>query len=104
MEAWMALAKKFENGLKELFLRRTEWLRSAVGKKRPGPTPTFTKKKVRSALERMVLTARQILIKQRGRKTFKSLVVLKKQWQVNSGKGFGRRAKKTAFGAGTTSL
>jgi hypothetical protein len=30
--------------------------------------------------------------------------VLKKEWQVNSGKGFGRRAKKTAFGAGTTSL
>jgi hypothetical protein len=93
----MALVKQFEDDLKELFLRRTAWLRGSIGKKTPGPPPAFTKKKVKGALERMTLTARQILIKQRGRKRFKSLVVLKRQWQVNSGKGFGRRAKKTAF-------
>src|ERR1019366_9586279 len=73
------------------------WLRSLVGKKRRGPAPTFTKKKVKSALERMALIARQILIKKRGKKAFKSHVLLKRQWQVNSGKGFGTGAKKTAF-------
>lgn len=93
----MALVKQFEDDLKDLFLKRTGWLRSAVGKKRPGPSPTFTKKKVKRALERMTLIARQILLKQRGRKAFKSHVVLKRQWQVNSRKGFGRRAKKIAF-------
>ena len=55
------------------------------------------KKKVKSALERMALIARQVLIKKRGKKAFNSHVLLKRQWQVNSGKGFGRRAKKTAF-------
>jgi hypothetical protein len=93
----MALVKQFEDDLKKLFLRRTAWLRGAVGKKRPGPPPTFTKKKVKRALERMVLTAREILIKKRGQKAFNSHVLLKRQWQVNSEKGFGRRAKKTAF-------
>jgi len=92
----MALAKQFENDLTKLFRRRTAWLSGAIGKRRSGPVPSFSKRKVGNELARLRLTARQILIKQRGRKEFESLVK-KRQWRVSSGKGFGRRAKKIAF-------
>ncbi len=93
----MALTKQFERGLEKLFHRRTAWLRRAIGKKRPGPAPSFTKAEVRPRLERLTQIARKILVRRRGRREFQRSVESKRRWHPKKGKGFGFKAKKAKF-------
>jgi hypothetical protein len=93
----MALTKDFERGLEKLFQRRTAWLRRAVGKKRPGPAPLFTKAKVRPRLEGLTEIARKILLRRRGKGEFMRAVDSKRRWFPKKGKGFGVGAKRSAF-------
>jgi hypothetical protein len=92
----MTDAVKFSRELKKLLDLRTARLRSAIGKKRLGPTPALTKKKVKSALKKLSATARKIIVKQQARNEFKKTVIAKRQWHVKS-KGWGVQAKKVAF-------
>lgn len=92
----MALAAEFSRQLKDLFERRTAWLHSAIGKKRKGPAPAFTKKKVKSALNELALTARKIFVKQHVRTEFNRAVINKRQWHLRN-KGWGVTAKKLSF-------
>jgi hypothetical protein len=92
----MAFAAQFSRELMKLFKRRTAWLHSAIGKKRPGPAPAFTKKKVTLALDKLAETAREIVVKMRARAEFNAAVIAKRQWHVKS-KGWGVPAKKTSF-------
>jgi len=94
----MALVAEFDRGLRRLFNRRIAWLRTAIGKKRPGRAPAFTKGRVAPMLDSLESRARKILLKKRGKREFKDSYVLKRQWQVGTSKGWGRRAKKLAFG------
>lgn len=93
----MALAAQFIKGLRKLFDRRTARLRAVIGKKKSGPLPAFTKKKVNPQLEHLKDVARQILLKNRRRKEFKDSVVSRKQWRINKSKGWGRPEKKRNF-------
>jgi hypothetical protein len=93
----MALSVEFDDVLHDLFDLRIAWLRNAIGKKRPGPVPAFTKNKVNPVLDRLGTTARQILLRQRGRQEFEASYVSKRQWQVTRKKGWNYHAKKAAF-------
>jgi hypothetical protein len=93
----MALTKEFEKDLEKLFHRRTAWLRRAIGKKRPGPAPMFTKAKVSPRLMRLTEIAREILLRGRGKKEFWRSLEFKCQWFPKKGKGFGIHAKKLTF-------
>lgn len=93
----MALAARFDREVSKLFKRRIAWLGNAIGKKRPGPAPAFTKSKVKPILERLGATARQILLKERGKREFEASYISKRQWQVTLNKGRGWRKKKAAF-------
>lgn len=90
----MALARQFQKGLQALFARRTAWLLSAVGRKRPGPAPKFTRAKVKPKVERLVALAREILIRRRARQAFANAIVHKAAWRV---KGVGVRARTADF-------
>jgi hypothetical protein len=92
----MALATQFSKELENLFKTRTAWLRVAIGKKRPGPVPAFTKKKVKRAVDKLVATARQIIVKERARGEFDGAVTDKRQWHVRN-KGWGVLAKRESF-------
>lgn len=93
----MALKKEFERKLEKLFLRRTSWLRQAIGKKRPGPPHIFNRKRVESALAELLVLAEEILVKERGRRQFVGTWDKKSQWHVKRGKGFGISAKQKTF-------
>ncbi len=97
----MALASEFDRELHKLFKRRIAWLRHAIGKKRPGPAPAFSASKVKPLLEGLGTTARQLLLRQRGKREFEASFVSKRQWHVRN-KGWGWRAKKDAFRGCTT--
>ena len=90
----MALAKEFERGLDALYKRRTAWFHRAIGKKRPGAPPKFTKSKVEPRIDRLTEIAKTILLQRRGRREFQHSVESKRQWHV---RGFGVEAKKTKF-------
>jgi len=92
----MALAAQFTRELKKLFNRRTAWLHSAIGKKRPGPAPAFTRKKVKPSLDSIARIARKIVLKKRARAEFKVSIVAKRQWHVKN-KGWGVAAKRSSF-------
>jgi hypothetical protein len=93
----MALATQFDRDLKKLFNMRTAWLRIALGKESPGKPTAFARSQVMPQLGQLVLTARKILLKKRGRREFQNAVVAKRQWHVRN-KGWGRPAKKKSFG------
>jgi hypothetical protein len=92
----MAAVKQFERGLNRLFSRRTAWLRRAVGRKRPGPVPVFSKAKVQPHITALARSAREILLNKRARAEFRKAILPKRGWQVK-GKAFGFRAKKAKF-------
>ena len=94
----MALTKTFDRKLKSLFDRRTAWLRTAIGKKRPGRPHEFTKKKVGPKLDELENIAAEILVGRRARKEFRRSIDGMRQWHVKRGKGHGFRAKKESFG------
>jgi len=93
----MALAAQFELGLLHLFLRRSSWLRQAIGKKRPGRPHVFNRKKVKPKLDELGELAAAILVRRRGRKEFGKVVTNKHQWHVKRGKGYGVDAKRRKF-------
>lgn len=93
----MALATKFERGLKRLFDRRTSWVRMAIGKKRPGRPHDFNRKIVEPKLDVLVELATEILVGRRGSQEFRHVVDGKRQWHVKRGKGFGIDVKRARF-------
>ena len=95
----MALTTKFEKELKKLFLRRTSWLRKAIGKIRPGRPHVFNRKKVEPKVYELGELAADILVRRRARKEFRSVVGGKRQWHVKRGKGYGVQAKTKKFKA-----
>jgi hypothetical protein len=83
--------------MKELFYRRTSWLRSAIGTKRLGRPPVFTRKKIEPKLDRLGELAAEILVRRRGRREFLRAVDGKRQWHVKRGKGSGIEVRREAF-------
>jgi hypothetical protein len=92
----MAAVNQFERALNQLFARRTAWLHKAVGRKRPGTLPVFSKAKVQPRIAALARSARDILLKKRARSEFKEVVAGRRSWQVRR-KGFGFRAKRAKF-------
>jgi hypothetical protein len=92
----MARQKQFERALNKLMRRRTAWLSSAIGRKRPGPLPLFNKATVQPQIRRLSQIARKILTDKRARKEFSRGVHGKRQWRVK-GKGYGVDAKRQSF-------
>src|SRR5207249_2415022 len=97
MEPLMALTKDFERQLEKLLDRRTAWLRRAIGRKRPGPAPMFTKSKVKPRVERLTEIARDIVLRKRGSKELRRCVEFKRRWFPKRGKGKGVDARKASF-------
>jgi hypothetical protein len=93
----MARVKQFEDGLDSLFSRRTAWLRTAIGKARPGPAPKFSHAKVKPRLHELCGIAKTILVKNRGKKEFEHVVEFRRRWHPKKGKGWGAKAKKESF-------
>src|SRR5262249_44702007 len=93
----MGLSAEFNRELRKLFYRRIAWLRVSIGRKHAGRAARFSKDRVRPVLKSLGDKARGILLKKRGRKEFSSSIGSKRQWHVRNSKGWGRRAKKTAF-------
>lgn len=93
----MALTTQFERKLGRLFHRRTDWLRKAIGKHRPGRPRGFTRKKVKPKLDELGDLAAKIITGRRAKKEFRRLIADKRQWQTKRGKGWNRHAKKDSF-------
>ena len=91
----MAIKTEFSRGLSELFERRTNWLKRAIGEVNPGPVLTFSKKKVMSRINRLCSLAREILSRKRARKALRKLEC--RRWHPKKGKGFGRDQKQAVF-------
>lgn len=93
----MALVAQFAKDLRMLFDRRTSWLHASVGKKRPGPPPAFSKKKVMPVLQHAGWVARRILVRKRAKEAFTDAFVCKHQWHVRRDGINTRRMRKKAF-------
>jgi len=93
----MALTKQFERKLQKLFLKRTDWLRRAIGKKRPGRPHEFKKHKVAPLLDELGELALTILERRRARRELNRAVTGIRQWHVKKGKGHGFEAKQRNF-------
>jgi len=93
----MAKTTQFSKDLLRLFKRRTAWLHKAIGKKRPGPAPAFTRRKDKPVLNKLAETAREIVVKSRARAEFNATWTNKSQWHVKKNKGWGIPAKRKSF-------
>lgn len=93
----MALKTEFERRLNGLFRRRAAWLKSAVGRKAPGPVPAFDAKVAKQETRKLVEIAKELVLKQRGQSEFDGVVDEVRRWHPKKGKGHGVPAKKHAF-------
>ena len=93
----MPKSKEFETGLDNLFRQFTEGLRREVGKQSRGRVVKFDRHKLRRRINRLVVLATEVELKENGRKHFDDTYSDKRQWHAKRGKGWGLDAKKTTF-------
>ena len=90
----MAHVNKFEYALDKMFKKRTYWLRSAIGSKRPGQPPKFSKKVVESGILKLQEIASHALAGKLAKDEFAKYAHKKKAWHI---KGQGVSKKKKLF-------
>lgn len=90
----MAHINKFENALDELFKKRTSWLRSAIGRKKPGPPPKITRRFVKNGISNLQEIASNALANKLAKSEFNKHALGKRAWHI---KGFVIDEKKSLF-------
>jgi hypothetical protein len=95
----MALKTQFQALLKNLFDRRTAWLRSVFDTPRPGRPGRFSRKHVDQAITSIQELASKAFARDLARRRFEACTIAKKSWHVKRGKGHGVDAKRRAFKA-----
>ena len=90
----MAHINKFENALDELFQKRTYWLRSAIGSKKPGHPPKITRKFVNNGISNLQEIASHALANKLAKLEFDKYIRGKRAWHI---KGHGIEKKKSLF-------
>src|SRR5438445_55749 len=94
----MAKSKQFIKSLDKQFRIHTSWLRSAVGRKRPGRPTKTNKSRVHKALKKLESLAREIITKERAKREFAGAIQYRRRWHPKKNKGWDRLAKKKKFG------
>ena len=90
----MAHINKFENALDELFHKRTFWLRSAIGRKKPGPPPKIIRRFVNNGISNLQEIVSNALANKLAKSEFNKHALGKRAWHI---KGFGIDEKKSLF-------
>jgi len=90
----MAHVNQFVNDLDVLFQKRTYWLRSAIGSKKPGQPPKITRKFVDKGITHLQDIASHALANKLAKLEFDKYTHKKKAWHV---KGYGVDGKKEEF-------
>lgn len=90
----MSHVNRFENALDQMFKKRTCWLRSAIGFKKPGPLPKITKKFVKNGILKLQEIASHALADELAKLEFDEYTHKKRAWHV---KGYGVDEKKILF-------
>lgn len=80
----MSRKRDFTRELDRLFRRRTRWLKSVIGERRPGPLPTFNRKTVNRGIDKLQGIASVIFATQLAKQEFATYAPLKRSWQVKS--------------------
>lgn len=90
----MAYKKRFSQELDRLFKKRTHWLRSCIGYKKPGPPPLLSKKTIERSIEDLQDIASQALANKLAKAEFEKYTSDKKSWRI---KGHGIDEKRRLF-------
>jgi hypothetical protein len=90
----MSKRNDFLRELDHLYKRRTRWLRSAVGDKKPGPPPTFKRKNVDQSIKKLQNIASDVFAKKLAKKEFAEYAPSKRMWRV---KGHGCERQRKSF-------
>lgn len=90
----MSKKKEFLRELDRLYERRTRWLRSVVGDKRPGPLATFARKDVNEGIAHLQSITSDAFATKLAKQEFAEYAPTKRAWQV---KGHGYERKRELF-------
>lgn len=88
------LQKEFDEQLRELFERRTHWVRSKIRKPTVGKPPTFSRKNVDAAIDRLDNLVEASLLREHAVVSLSDLYDEKRQWHS---KGWGVEKKRKEF-------
>jgi hypothetical protein len=90
-------AVQFNRKLSKLFDQYTFWLRKAVDKGSLGRPPKVNRAKISKSIKQLQDLASEATCMSFAKEQFQRIVKQKKQWQVKTSKGWGRREKKKSF-------
>jgi len=90
----MSTKNEFARELDRLYNRRTHWLRSVIGYRKPGPPPTFRRETVNEGIAKLQDIAYRAFAKKLAKQEFAQFAPSKRSWHV---KGYGREEKRKIF-------
>lgn len=93
----MSRAKDFVRELDSLLHRRTDWLRHAISRRKPGNPKAFGKQHIDRGVRRMQALASDALAAKLAKNLFEAEKDFRKSWHPKKNKGWGRQQKQRTF-------